>query len=510
MAVIGTVIVVTGILTGTGSAIGQQNTHGHFTYTCKFPSGAQQVRVDIAVALPSSGAVGQSVRPVSGTVTLTLPHAALHDLTGLNATTVSGIGQLTTTVAQNGRTEKATWTNLGAAPKPVPATGDLVLTAPSTAPTITPRAPGDITFDASALTMVLTPKRADGSTTDPTTVLLRCTLDAGQPTHLATVAVPAATATPGERSSGPPAVGSVSAAGHAAIAPDDASTPADCGIVPGVYPDDSLGLGLCGFLSGFSNVNKLNAASLIGPQGAFFNGFGPYALALQCQPDTTAPNAGVCAQEQGVVHVLTCSFAQFDNNGKQFELPPSRATFLAFGFVPVTATMNLTQADWPADHLPTIDPRCTTGFVHVIGFPFTFPRKAITIAADDFNTADLEAQDTRLETYLSVRISDASVNGVPLDVGPNCRTSQPVHSVITASSQTIDGVQSGYTFVDGGPVTGTLDIPSFTGCGAGKDLDPLFNASVSSNDDFLKLTQAPLCTPSTGIGCPPTVPTPER
>lgn len=510
MATIGTIIVVTGLLTGAGSAIGQQKAHGHFTYTCQFPSGRQSIGVDITAAFPSSGAVGQAVHPASGTVTFSVPHDALGELTASHAATVSGIGQLNTTVAQNGRSEKATWANLIASPKPVPTTGDLVLTAPSTAPTITPRAPGDITFEAAALTMVLTPKRADGSATEPATVLATCTPDAGQHALLATVPVPAVTATPGEGSGGPLAVGSTPGAARSALADDGTDTPADCGIVPGVYPDDTLGLGLCGFLSGFSNVNKLDAASLIGPQGAFFNGFGPYALALQCPADPDAPNAIVCIQDKGVVHVLTCSFAQFDNNGTQFELPPTRATFLAFGFVPVTATMHLTQSDWPPDHLPTIDPKCTTGFVHVQSFPFTFPKKAITIVADDVNTATVESQDTRLETYLSVRISDATVNGTTLNVGPTCETKDPVHSVIVASSQTVDGVQSGYTFVDGGPVTGTLDIPSFTGCGVGEDLDPLFNASVSGNDNFLKLTQAPLCTPSTGIGCPPQVPTPQR
>lgn len=513
MAAIGTVIVVTGILTGTGSAIGQQNAHGHFTYTCQFPSGARPVRVDIAVAFPSAGAIGQSVRPASGTVTLTVPHAALPDLTGLNATTVSGIGQLDTTVAQNGRSEKATWSNLVASSKPVPTTGDLVLTAPSTAPSITPGAPGDITFEAAALTMVLTPRKADGSATDPATVVLTCTPNAGRRALLATVPVPAVTATPGERSSGPLAVGSAPGVGRRALAQDETATPASCGIIPGVYPDDTLGLGLCGFLSGFSNVNKLNAAALIGPQGAFFNGFGPYALALQCVPDTVppAPNAGVCVQNNGVIHVLTCSFAQFDNNGDQFGLPPTRSTFLAFGLVPVTATMHLAETDWPPGHLPAIDPKCTTGFVHVRSFQFTFPKRAITIEAEDVNAPGLESQDTRLETYLSVRLSDVTVNGVPLDVGPDCRTSQPVHSVIVAHSQAVaGGPQTGYTFVDGGPVTGTLDIPSFTGCGVGENLNPLFDASVSSNDNFLKLIQDPLCTPSTTIGCPPTVPTPQH
>jgi hypothetical protein len=80
----------------------------------------------------------------------------------------------------------------------------------------------------------------------------------------------------------------------------------------------------------------------------------------------------------------------------------------------------------------------------------------------------------------------------------------------TADGQTVNGVTTGYTFVSGGPVTGTIDIPAFTGCGVGENLDPLFDASVSGNDNFLHLTQGTLCAPASAFGCPPTVPTPVR
>lgn len=514
MATIGTVILVTGILTGTGSAIGQQNADRHFSYTCHFPSGAQSVDLDIAVTFPSSGTVGQAIRPADGTVTIALPHAALRDLTKLDAATVSGIAQFHTTVTQNGRAENATWADLVAAPKPVPATGDLVLTAATEAPAITPKAPGDITFAAAALTLVLTPEKADGTGTNPAALPLGCTLGAGRHALLASVPVPAATATPGPRSSRPPAVSPVPAAGRSVRPHDTTATPADCGTIPDIYPQDTLGLGLCGFLTGFANVDKLNAATPIAPHGGFFNAFGPYAVALQCEPDTTAANAGVCLQEGDVVHTFDCSFAQFEDNGTRFELPPTRATFLAFGFMPVTATMHLTEAPWPADHPPAISPLCTTGFFSGVLFPFTFPKRAVTITSDSVNNfangVFTVTLNTTLETFLSVRISDATVNGVPLDVGPNCRTSQPVHSLTVASGAVVNGLPTGYSFVSGGPITGTIDIPSFTGCGVGENLNPLFDASVSSNDDFLELVQGPLCTPSTGIGCPPTVPTPQR
>jgi hypothetical protein len=62
-------------------------------------------------------------------------------------------------------------------------------------------------------------------------------------------------------------------------------------------------------------------------------------------------------------------------------------------------------------------------------------------------------------------------------------------------------------------VTGTIDIPSFTGCGVGEDLNPIFTASISGPHNASLLTQGPvcfilgggICNAKTGL---PSVPTP--
>ncbi|HEX5407712.1 MAG TPA: DUF6801 domain-containing protein [Pseudonocardiaceae bacterium] len=525
MAVIGTVIIVTGILTGTGSAIGQQNAHRHFTYSCLFPSGTQQVDVDITAAFPSSGTVGQAVAPANGTVTVAIPHAGLRSLTALHAATVGSITQLHTTIGQNGRSENASWTNLVAAPKPIPATGDLVLTASTKAPTITPRAAGDITFGAGTIVMLLSPKQANGLPTAQATIAVGCAPQAGQHVRFATVPVPSATVSASRELKGALTIQQPRSARSSVIAQDDGptTTPADCGIIPPDYPDDSLGLGLCGFLTGLVNVNKLDQATPIAPNGALFNAFGPYEVAITCEPDFE-PTVQDCQaqppERHDLLHAFQCSFAQFENNGHQLELPPTKATFVAFGFEPVTATMNLSEAPWPADSPPTPAAVCGTGIFSQFVFgppPPPLPNPAVLVTSDSVNNLSPDGVftttlNTTLETYLDVRISDATVNGVPLTVGNHCHTSQPVHSLTTASGGVDqDGNPFGYSFVSGGPVLGTIDIPSFTGCGVGgDDLDPLFDSAVSSNNDFLHLTQGPLCTPSTTIGCPPTVPETQR
>jgi len=70
----------------------------------------------------------------------------------------------------------------------------------------------------------------------------------------------------------------------------------------------------------------------------------------------------------------------------------------------------------------------------------------------------------------------------------------------------------GYTVSTGGPLTGMLTIPPFTGCGVTENLDPLLTGSISGSGNFVKLTQGKLCGPSQPKNwtCPPPVPEPLR
>ena len=57
-----------------------------------------------------------------------------------------------------------------------------------------------------------------------------------------------------------------------------------------------------------------------------------------------------------------------------------------------------------------------------------------------------------------------------------------------------------------GVLTGTVTIPPFKGCGY--NLDQVFTTSVSGPGNSVKISQAPICTPRTGGGCPPVKPGP--
>jgi hypothetical protein len=163
------------------------------------------------------------------------------------------------------------------------------------------------------------------------------------------------------------------------------------------------------------------------------------------------------------------------------ELPPVRATFLAFRFVPVTATLTVTE-------LTPIKIRSVSGT--------TAPPYPITVHAT---------------TTVRIRISDVDVNGVPLAIGPHCRpVSSPRLTLIGHGDNTIP--PTGYTVATGGPLSGRLTIPAFTDCGVTENLDPLLTGSISGPGNYVLQTQGKLCGPADPQEwtCPPPVPKPIR
>ncbi len=110
---------------------------------------------------------------------------------------------------------------------------------------------------------------------------------------------------------------------------------------------------------------------------------------------------------------------------------------------------------------------------------------------------------------MAISLSNVDVNGVPLAVGPHCRPVSPVHLVLIAKGENTLPPK-GYTVPTGGPLTGMLTIPPFTGCGVTENLDAVLTGSISGPHNFLKMTQGKLCAPAQphGLTCPPPVPRP--
>lgn len=399
------------------------------SYDCRFPSGEPQ-RLDVRVrgAFPARATAGRPIRPERVGVTVTIPGAALADLDGGS---VAGTVRLTTSVTQDGRSANAQWAGLTAPSAPVPDEADLVVAASGKVPPITPAGTGDLRVDAGALTVEL-------STAEPAkNHVMSCEPVAGQATALATVPVAAPTTAPAPGN-------------RRAEAPR--GNPAECGAYP--VPNDDWTPG-CVYMSGFANAAKLKGAAVL-------NGPGAGEPALTNMIYALTPDGNGAMVRQKFVRPLR-----------------SRSTFLTFGFMPTTATMEMTQR--PLDPGNPKDPK-------------------------DYGTFDAVSGDTGIQTVkahmrMSIRILDVRVNGTPLDVGDRCRTRTDADIRLTGAMNSV---------LEPGMLEGAFTIPAFRGCGAGEDLDPLFNGSVSGPGNLLRVSLGASCIPMAEINCPPVLPAPRR
>ncbi|MGW8327237.1 DUF6801 domain-containing protein [Streptomyces sp. NPDC055897] len=492
-AVAAATVVLAAIVPGADVALGDQRASAELAYTCAFPAGPHPVKVQVAARFPARAATGSAILPAEVTTSVTLPDAAVAELTKLRAATTGATTRLTTEVAQNGAAAQALW--LGTAPSvPLTSPGGAVLRATGDVPTVTANSPGDLTVTAAGLTLDFRPLTTEGGATDPATLSVPCTPALGAKGLLATVPVGAApsssTPAPSPSATGPAAGGASRSTPESAprIAPPKAGAAAPAATAPKCQGDTTNPLALAAYTTGYSNVTKMGGASLI-----------PVFCAKVVQGLNQIKRIEV---RPGVfeLHLLQKSVGRLDYQGRA-QTPPGPATFLTFGFMPTTATMTL-EATGP-----------------------------LSIESDLNNTAG--HGETYIRASLVLRVSDVKVNGTPLDVGPNCRTSGPVYSadpdparntkdhmvLLGEVKKGTDTVWRGYSLSGGGPLNGSVTIPPFTGCGVGEDLSPLFTASVSGPANTVKQNQGAPCASGieddpaqlcTADKQPTTIPTPLR
>ena len=497
----GALVTASGVLADARPS-GPQAVHAQLAYRCRFPAGPRLVSVTVAGTFPSTAVAGQPIKVSGLRTTMAFPPPVTAGLRKLGAARVTGRDVLGVGEADNAQTGTAKavtalWPGRVRKPVPVPASGRLHLTFSGPVPPMTVRAPGTVTFTAGALNVALTIGTARGLTSTPVT----CTLTSVQRAVLTAVQVTAATTRPGHTGAARHAKGPAISTG---------GLPPGCGkkFIHGGTSEPVLG---CAYLIGYADVQKLNGAALVGPAA---NGAAPGALLnvdtyggdFGCVP--TAPSFAACAKIHGTVHAYNCTAARLDFD-KQLSFPPAEATFLGFNFVPVTAIMQLSETTWPSSNPPVEDPRCYKGFN--TDKPVQLKSPLVSVFSDI--DTDISLGEPILSvgtTYLAIHVSQVAVNGVPLNVGADCGTTQPVHAVLTGHGINLPA-PSGYTLAGGGPLTGTVTIPPFEHCGVGENLDPLFTASISGPANFQLITQGVLCTPQQGAtGCPPVVPKPLR
>lgn len=166
------------------------------------------------------------------------------------------------------------------------------------------------------------------------------------------------------------------------------------------------------------------------------------------------------------------------------ELPPLRVRALAFGFVPVTATVHLAQRRL-ADGTPE---------------PLVLRVKETTRRVPAPPVTALEGVDTTL--VLDLRIDDLRIDGHAVDVGAGCTTVRPVAAALTSRSHPYllpaeravdspDFYRTYFTTAVGGRIDGTVTIPPFARCGRGEDVSPLLTATVSGAGNPMRLQVGP-------------------
>ncbi|WP_433572943.1 DUF6801 domain-containing protein [Streptomyces sp. CA-251247] len=459
-AAVAVVILVAGTVPGAGAADGEQTVAAELAYTCEAPAGQEPVRIQVRIAatLPEAHAVGEPVQAKDVSTTVILSEATRSELALLRAAEVTGASRLTVAVAQDEHTAEAVWAGTAAQPVPVPDSGEIALSTSGLVPTVTAGDTGGLTFTAGRLTVDLTPRRADGTPTEPAVVPLTCTPDKIGETLLATVEI-----TGGDSPSAPPPTKQQPAPTTGAPRPDG---PRDLGVAPPAPNDDSTPaapppcvgdtvnpFAMVAYITGYSNVAKLRAAS---------------EVPLSCA-QLIDVSKKIVPKPDGL-HLVQHATGVLDHEGRP-QMPPAPATFLTYGFMPTTAMMELTQLD--------------------------------TMTIDSDILLAKSSGLTHIRVPLRLRLFDVKVNGVPLDVGPDCRTTGPLYSTDPDPAQdtkdhvvltgVLKGPGNGYQLVTGGVLTSTMTIPPFSGCGVDEDLDPLFTSSVSGPGNYLKQVQAAPC-----------------
>jgi hypothetical protein len=451
-------------------------------YMCAFPAGtagaATQIptRAVIAATFPGIATAGRRVQPTRVRMTVHLPPVAVAALRQLGATSVSSTTSLSVEVSQQA-TRTTRWQ--GQAPaQPVPATGSLTIVAPGQAAPAPVTSRRTIRFAAADLTLALqltgaasaSPSAASGSSASPGTTgggsvspspSSTASVSAG-PVNAGPVGLRVACTPASARRTTLAAVPVVAASTsrNSLTRPGKRKLPKGCGHIK-VH---GTGVPVCGYITGYSDVLKLYGAALL-------------------QPKRPAKPALVNI-DFAYRHVFKPGRLIEFSTGELYyqghpELPPVRATFLAFKFVPVTATLMVTE-------LTPIKIRSVSG---ISGLPFPL--------------------DVRATTTVAIRISDVDVNGVPLAIGPHCRPVSSTRLTLTGhGDNTIP--PRGYTLANGGPLSGRLTIPAFTDCGVTENLDPLLTGSISGPGNYTLMTQGKLCGPSQPQNwtCPPPVPKP--
>ncbi|WP_245589623.1 DUF6801 domain-containing protein [Amycolatopsis balhimycina] len=439
LAAAGLLSAANGALTGVGSAAPgpavppDTQASTSVSVHCPFadPLGPRALTVETTATLPAQAKAGTSATIGAYAVKLSLPREVALSFLPAGATTgaLRGTVQLDLAVHQDDRSDKVP-VSLVVAPTPLPETGDVVLTATGTVPEIAINTIGAVTFDVTAPTLTLEAVPASDAppaTTAPPKVA--CTLDEGQQATLGKIMV-LPKVTPGTEQKQPAALGGMKTM--------DEEPP------PNVYTQP---LGLVSVISN-STVKKLGA-TVVSTPSFIVNGF---------------INVNVDTADAWITGATAFS--------------PVTVSFLGFGFVPVSATVEFLPVDYQNSRM-----------IAVTGALYT----------DEVT----QLASMRATVQVKARMSHAEINGVPLDLGPDCVTKDPVQLKVSGPYDPFEPGGRGHVDTR---EAGGFTLPGFSGCSTGgQDLNPLLEGMSSGpgNQADIYLYNLLGCETPDPADCPP-------
>lgn len=268
---------------------------------------------------------------------------------------------------------------------------------------------------------------------------------------------------------------------------------------------------------GFSNAAKLGESAFL-----------PVVSVRGGYPGEMASGFNYGGAEVGPADDPTFWFCQFltgqlDYQGSA-EFPPERATFLAFGFTPVTATINLDEATASDGSLIPVTETAYQQYTNPNYYDpgqYFDPKDSYepSVCSTLNGTTQSVCNDivVTATAALTLKLTDVTVNGTPVNVGDHCETAGPLYTpgspgdtgddrvVLTGGSSSVYPYPqfgsasipgAGVSIYTGGELAGVVTIPAFTGCvtSAGENLDPLLDAAVSGAGNYVETTLGELCT----------------
>lgn len=486
-----------GILTAAGSsaAPGPNKTATHqasatVAMTCPL-DGPVPLTMRTTVTVPASVKTGQTLSLNDFTTTFALSHDVAHALTSTGS--LAGGLAFGLTIHRDGKKDTIP-VPMTFAPTAVPPTGDVTLTATGQAPGLALDTPGAVTLDVTAPTLALSPAPAGTGT------------GSGPGTS------PGSPGTPGTPGDNPPAPPSSGVPGNVPPANDSSSTgsdpstpttgaPPQTGTAPPtgtsptgtppakevtctLTPGQPTSLGTLMVLPGQAAAGSVKAQSESDEPLTIVT---PLVLVRIVAKSTVVRlGANITSTPTALLNGIW-TIRLDPNTGIPIDstvsgttsFKPQQSTFLGFGFVPVTATVEFLPVDYRnAKQIPI------TG--------------AITTDANNVSI---------LTSHIDVmaRLSNAKVNGQPLDVGPDCVTSQPVGLDLRGPYEPLGVGSIGTDPNSPDPKFRGFVLPPFRNCGATEPVSPLLTgmASGPGNQAHVETLNLAECTSPDHTQCPP-------